>query len=226
MDWNTNPVDWLLEEDASWTAVQRHICAADYPVPPLREEYSKVHSAAEYVVPVPVVDYREFLKIRKADLTRFESLLAQPLSSNRYILSRQRSELLDAYDHTLATLANGWIPGLDDDPLIEPTGPCYWETESDTLYSGTSNCEIASGTHEPSPPQLKLVWVLVAAEFLRQLARRLDSKTKQATKLLYALIVRTFCGVSWERRAWFLRHGSHPPKPEHGLSVDPSFGCA
>jgi len=35
-----------------------------------------------------------------------------------------------------------------------------------------------------------------------------------------------FCGMEWCKRAWFLLHGSHPPKLEGAVNFESSWGCA
>jgi hypothetical protein len=35
-----------------------------------------------------------------------------------------------------------------------------------------------------------------------------------------------FCGINWCKRAWFLLHGSHPPKLEVIVHLEFSWGCA
>lgn len=221
---NHNPNGEVPESGTPPADSALYLSAADYPTsaPQL--------SAAEFV-PAPAVDFRDYFKCRVFDITKIQNLLDQPLSSNRSLLSRQRTELRDACDDTLA-ITNIWVSHPDDDHRSNTAGLCFWEAKYywRTQFSSDENL---SAWCELSPSQQTFLAVFASASWLavclywQRLSRRLFNKLRQASKLLFALIqTPTFCGVSWSGREWFLLHGSHPPKPEHGPSADLSFGCA
>jgi hypothetical protein len=220
---------------------------------PLWDHSLPVQSAAEYwptsaealeSASRHVESYDRSLGTRACDMNIVLNLLSQPLSNNPWLLSRQRAELQNAHDELLNEfLASLPSNGDDsDDHLIEPAGLCYWENEQnrrvliqildDRIPTDPTGPALIQLTHL----QAAFLWAFLsvrwhaARQFLRQLVRSLVlKKLRLATLLLSwntAALKPRFCCVSWARRAWFILHGSHPPKPEPGPSLDLTFGCA
>jgi hypothetical protein len=234
MAWNENPVARHSETDSpSGDSAPPYIVISSLPPCVVSADYPTVDSAPLQLSAANYYYIRPESPLGAGyPYNPIQHLLNQPLAKNFFGLSRQRAELQDAYDDTLAQ-ANLWVSHLDDDHLIEPAGPCYWETEHNRhvlLQIPGDRIHVVigvfGGTGSGSFPPIKLIlfFALLSAQ---RLARRLFIKIRQAAQLLFQPIpTPTFCGVSWSRRAWFLFHGARPPKPELGPSIDLMFGCA
>jgi hypothetical protein len=106
--------------------------------------------------------------------------------------------------------------------------------DSSSYFTQPSACLYLAGRLRPSEESVVGAEVLAAVEaqrFVRswtEIARyrgivRYAVELARSIRRILHFGIALFCSVSWERRTWFLLHGSHPPK----VSLLPySTGCA
>lgn len=154
------------------------------------------------------------------DLKNFEKLADRKLSKDRRVLGRQLEELQVAY-HQLTEYSSSFREATEQ--LIDPSGPNSWVAiTAITPYQLEINTSLP--VDSPVEHPFLLTWLL-AALFADRLLRRLHQRIQEARAVLFGPTP-TFCGFSWQKRVWFLLHGSHPPKPEALLYTCRAFGCA
>jgi hypothetical protein len=73
-----------------------------------------------------------------------------------------------------------------------------------------------------SPTLLQyIVWQVKAAAIVFEIRKIVSILRALLTKRQRAV----FCGITWQKRVWFLLHGSHPPRPD-AISAIGSLECA
>jgi hypothetical protein len=136
------------------------------------------------------------------------------------------------------------------DAVGAAVGSCLdsWEMPSalrieDGALSGFElSTEAALGYFDIREPASSHFWdnavlcYVVLAEQIHEALVRIQEKTlsllvrisyqiRSLGKVFFCAI-RRYCAFGWARRAWFLLHGSHPPRAERWQTTSQAFGCA
>lgn len=169
-------------------------------------------------------------------LSPFESLVQLDFSN----VGNQRGEnlvqlldaraTLDAVEVAVGSCLNNW------------TVPSVFRGQDGAHAGFELTTEAALGyfdLREPAPfysCDSAILGYIILAEQIREALVRFQARARnfrvriscgiRSLKKAFACVFRNFCGLSWAHRAWYIMHGSHPPKTGRWHFDCQPFGCA
>ncbi len=120
--------------------------------------------------------------------------------------------------------------------------PSFFRVEDGALANFELTTEAALKYFDIKEPEPVCFWdnavlsYVILAEKIREVLFRIHAKAVSLLVQIFQRIqslvqvffhaISRYCGLSWARRAWYLLHGSHPPKSGRWHFDSQPFGCA